>query len=393
MRNKKLIMTCAIAAMIMTGCGQKNTTPQESKPETTQQLSISQKELTFTKLGQTEMILTDDAGEKVTWTSSDETVATVAGGVVIAKGNGTALITGKTESESVTCTVKVNSDFSIAINEGPVISLNSKDNNKMTLTANVTLPTVFDEVDSCTFSSSDETVATVDQKTGEVTAVGKGIATITATTDTQRTTKMVMMGMESVSTSPATASVTVVVDNEFDPTQHAQLIGTYQGSYDWRGFDEELSETYAYTEENFKWIQSILSLELSEDGTFHQKVLNAQREGYPADAVCPEVTDPSKSREVKSFYVYNRFDQVASDLNNGEKEYHDIEGMSASGVNNFIESGVYAIFDGNLVLFYKGMTKNLGPVNDMEWAKKEYEPFVNMVKISENMTMQLTKED
>lgn len=51
------------------------------------------------------------AGETVTWTSSDENVATVAAGVVAAEGAGTATITAKITVDEIdytaTCTVTV----------------------------------------------------------------------------------------------------------------------------------------------------------------------------------------------------------------------------------------------------------------------------------------------
>lgn len=390
MKSKKLAVIFALSAAMMAGCGKKEASQETNQEQKAQELTIKQNEILFTQLGQTQLIQTE-GGNEITWSSSDDSVASVQGGVVMAKGNGTALITGKTNEQEANCVVKVESNFGIKIEGEKVIQLSSKKDNKVTLTATVELPTIFDQVNDYSFSSSDETIATVDEKTGEVTAVGQGITTIVATTKAQQTKKLKMMGKEIVQTQPETDSITVVVDNEIDTSKQNEIIGSYMATYDWQGFDKELSQEYAYTSENFKWIRSILSLELEEDGTFHQKVLNAQRAGYPEQAICPEVSDPEKSREVRAFYVYNRFDQSPTDYNETGKEFHQIEGMSASGVNNFVETGVYAVFHGNLVLFYQGKTKDLGPIEGMKWLENKYEPFTNMVRISENMTMKLEK--
>ena len=118
----------------------------------------------------------DDASFKtVTWTSSDEAVATVSGGVVTAVGVGEATITAQAGDFTATCVVNVGDVpvTGITLNQSALdLLVNEKD----TLTATVTPDNATDK--TVTWTSSDEAVATVSG--GVVTAVGAGEATITA---------------------------------------------------------------------------------------------------------------------------------------------------------------------------------------------------------------------
>lgn len=74
-------------------------TMQISAAEATIDLSTDQKTVTLTA--------TCSDGGEVSWSSSDESVATVAGGVVTGLKVGTAVITAKREEASASCTVRV----------------------------------------------------------------------------------------------------------------------------------------------------------------------------------------------------------------------------------------------------------------------------------------------
>ena len=118
----------------------------------------------------------DDATDKtVTWTSSDQTVATVSNGVVTAKKVGTATITAKAGSKTATCqiTVVATEVTSVTLNK-TTASLRAGET--VTLTATVNPDDATDK--TVTWSSSDQTVATVSN--GVVTAKKVGTATITA---------------------------------------------------------------------------------------------------------------------------------------------------------------------------------------------------------------------
>ena len=121
-----------------------------------------------------------DASDKsVTWSSSDESVATVSStGVVTAKSVGTAVITVTTTDggKTATCTVTVNPILVTGVSVSPA-TLALTEGENQTLSATVSPDNATDK--SVTWSSSDESVATVDAD-GKVTAKAKGTATITA---------------------------------------------------------------------------------------------------------------------------------------------------------------------------------------------------------------------
>lgn len=115
---------------------------------------------------------TDD--KTVTWTSSDESVATVADGVVTAVGKGNATITATCGAFSATCDVNVTVPLTdIQVEDASVLKGQSVALTVSPVPADATLGTV-------AWTSSDESVATVDEN-GVVTGVTAGTATITAT--------------------------------------------------------------------------------------------------------------------------------------------------------------------------------------------------------------------
>ncbi|MBO7125756.1 MAG: Ig-like domain-containing protein, partial [Bacteroidales bacterium] len=118
----------------------------------------------------------------ITWTSSNNNVATVSNGIVNAAGVGPATITATTTGNGVTvatCTVNVSSDchsgaVDVAISEmEKTIYLSSK----LTLTAEITTDNPCDE--EIVWSSTDETVATVED--GHITPLKYGTTVIRAT--------------------------------------------------------------------------------------------------------------------------------------------------------------------------------------------------------------------
>jgi uncharacterized protein YjdB len=126
--------------------------------------------------GEYTLTATCDKDSPITWSSSDETVATVdENGKVTAVSVGTATITATASDNGkqtyATCTVTVETAVTISLGDS---ELSIKAGEKYTLTADVSKDVAI------TWSSSDETVVTVDEN-GKLTAVGAGEATITAT--------------------------------------------------------------------------------------------------------------------------------------------------------------------------------------------------------------------
>ncbi len=119
---------------------------------------------------------------KVSWSSSDLSVAEVENGKVTAINKGTATITVTAEDGSkkaATCTVTVQKlPESISVEGGHDLYLNDNNNRTLQLTATV-LPDDASDTE-VTWTSSDDKIAEV-SSTGEVTAKDIGHVTITAT--------------------------------------------------------------------------------------------------------------------------------------------------------------------------------------------------------------------
>ena len=104
--------------------------------------------------------------KSVKWTTSDKSVATVSGGKVTGKKEGTATITATANGVSAACEVTVVNGL-ISINEEKMLLYNGESK---------TLKTNAGKKDTVNWSSSDTSVATVDN--GKVQAVGTGTAVI-----------------------------------------------------------------------------------------------------------------------------------------------------------------------------------------------------------------------
>ena len=158
---------------------------EPAKPVAVNRVTLNKTTLTLAKGAEETLTATvkpDKATDKtVTWTSSKPEVATVdANGRVTAVAAGEATITATAGEKTATCKVTVT---------GPTIALDSSaltvvvgSEPKLKLTAAVT-----GAANTVTWTSSDETVATV--ANGEITGVKAGTATITATLTEDATVK------------------------------------------------------------------------------------------------------------------------------------------------------------------------------------------------------------
>ena len=143
-------------------------------------LSLSIAELTLTE-GDSETIIAtvkpDNATDKtVTWSTSDESIATVDGGKITAIKEGTATITAKAGDKTATCKVTVEKKvIAVETVELDKSKIELTEGESATLVATVKPDDATDK--SVTWSSSDPEVATVEE--GAVTALKEGTATIT----------------------------------------------------------------------------------------------------------------------------------------------------------------------------------------------------------------------
>lgn len=159
---------------------------------------------------------TNATNKDVIWTSSDESVATVADGVLTIKKTGKTTITATTADGglSETCAVTVTDILATNIMIDNAVSLNVGDTKDITLTI---LPA--DAAQTATWSSSDEKVATVDAN-GKVTAIAKGSANITATTTdgTNLTSDPCVVTVSNVAVNAVALDITTKVIRLSSPT-------------------------------------------------------------------------------------------------------------------------------------------------------------------------------
>lgn len=126
------------------------------------------------------------SNKSVTWTSSNETVATVAGGTVTAVAEGTATITVTTSNSGKTAVCEITVRPEGSTDPIPVKSVTfDKEALELEAGADGALKLIIDPANAtkdgdAKWESSDNNVVTVDQ-TGKLTAVAPGTAEITAT--------------------------------------------------------------------------------------------------------------------------------------------------------------------------------------------------------------------
>ncbi len=146
-------------------------------------ISLSESNITLNK-GDTKYLTvgfnpeyTTDNGS-ISFTSSNNNVATVDDtGKVTAKAVGTTTITASVSEKTATCTVTVKSPLKSISLSKTSLDLTEGDSSALSVSYN---PTDTTDSKAITWSSSNTKVATVD-KSGKVTAVAAGTATITAT--------------------------------------------------------------------------------------------------------------------------------------------------------------------------------------------------------------------
>lgn len=187
----------AVFGMVLTRCSKEPDPDPKPKPsDQTQQpededpepvetpLVISNTTLSLAVGEPAALIVTGGGEEPVTWSSSDEAVASIADGIVTANAAGTATITAACDTRSVTCVVTVREkdpEVEVYLNRTD-FTLNTK-NPTFTMQVKVRETKKVYE-GSVIWSVEDPSVATIDEN-GLVTRVGKGNTTIKATMGTK----------------------------------------------------------------------------------------------------------------------------------------------------------------------------------------------------------------
>lgn len=172
--NRFIKFFCFILLPLFFSCTEKELKPQVIPVEsvslnhTTASITIGE------TLQLTATVLPEDATEKaITWTSSDDSVATIEDGNVKAIKEGQTIVTAKAGGKQTQCTVSVLPR--IRLNTS-ALELTIDDTETLTATLG---PSDVDK--KIAWSSSDSRVAKVEE--GKITALAVGSATITATLD------------------------------------------------------------------------------------------------------------------------------------------------------------------------------------------------------------------
>ena len=175
---------------------------------------------------------TDTTDKSIIWTSSDESVATVENGVVVAKAEGIAVIVATTSNGLIaSCSVTVqNAEVkteAISLNK-TTVTMNTGDTDTLTVSFNPTNVTNKE----LTWSSSNENVIRVYD--GVIIAVGSGSATVTATSENGKTASCAV----TVSSDTGVTTGSIILDQSIINMQvggFAQLTATVdvQGGMDY----------------------------------------------------------------------------------------------------------------------------------------------------------------
>ncbi len=210
----------ALAALLVCGMLACGDDPVEPPVATT--VTIAPATASLSSLGETVLLgatVRDQNGEvmagaSVSWSSSDNAVASVnTTGLVTAAGNGTATITATSGTASGTASVSVaQAATAVSVTPGSVTLSAVGETAQFTAEVQDANGNAISGA-SVSWSSGDEAVATVDAD-GLVTAVANGTATITATSGSLSGTGTVTVEQEAAAVTVAPDSVHLIVAGE-----------------------------------------------------------------------------------------------------------------------------------------------------------------------------------
>lgn len=208
------------------------TQPTETKPAVKPEVTLDRQSVSVIVGQETTVYATvKPSGSKVTWSSSDSSVAKVSGGKITAVSEGSATITasistgGKTYKAS--CTVRVSEPTITVTSSSGTIEFSQRDDGTCTVSAKVD-----PDGGDIRWSSSDGSIASVNGsgKTATVTAKAVGSVTITATYQFGGTTVTDSCTLEV----RKAASILDIEGFDYTPTgtvQSFQVYGTIYSNY------------------------------------------------------------------------------------------------------------------------------------------------------------------
>lgn len=179
------VITCNVGFVPTTPPDPSGTTAPTAPTEPDVVLELNRQDFTLNGYGDSHVLYSGDLDPaEITWTSSDETVATVTNGKVVAVGNGNATITAEYRGQTATCEVHCNNvvvssyelrtryglgnDFTISVGETITLYMVEKESGLRI------------QAENLIFALSKEGVITIDAN-GKITAVGTGTVTVTVT--------------------------------------------------------------------------------------------------------------------------------------------------------------------------------------------------------------------
>lgn len=215
------------------------------------EIEVTPATATFNAAGATEQldaVALDDQGEPVTgvsftWSSDDETVATVSTtGLVTAEGEGETGITARADDVSGTATVIVEVEAAAVDVTPATAAIVVGGTTSFEAEATDANENVIEDAE-VTWTSSDETVATVDES-GTATGQGQGSATITASVGdvSDMATVTVALEVAAVEVAPGSAEVAVDETVEFSASAEDAEGNEISGlSFTWASDDEAVA--------------------------------------------------------------------------------------------------------------------------------------------------------
>lgn len=220
MKNKKfLIVLFSICLIAMTAlfvsCGDGDSASSDSYGSddtgSKTKISLSIDKLTLARYSDYTLTVKYTGEGEVVWSSSDERIATVENGYVVALNNGETVITAAVGEAKAECMVSVNETEGLA----PVLcvsdetAINIFNSSDYELTPYVLFDGRKYQAESLSFESSDKNVADVD-KNGKVTAKAYGTADITVTGNWRGVSSDVLAAVVSFKVIP---DVSIIVKN------------------------------------------------------------------------------------------------------------------------------------------------------------------------------------